>query len=109
MPPQEITDEDRAIIDKYISLLYADAFIESDLEKPDTSITKAIIGVVKQGADAAMLDVRRKLRDRGIIVNNTAKGVFSCKVRGYDHQVVLNGEMAKAKAQKVLHDMMPEE
>lgn len=109
MTPREITDEDRALIDKYISLLYAEAFIKSDLEQHESNVTKSIIGVVKKAAESEMFAVRRELRNRGIIVKNTAKGVFSCKVRGYDHQVVYNAEMAKWKAEQVVKSMLKNE
>jgi hypothetical protein len=108
LPPKEIDNTDRVLIDRYISLLYAQHYIKSDKEKAYGSVTKVIAIALEEMADKELFNVRRQMRDRGIIIKNTSKGVFDAKVRGYDHQVVINAEMAKAKAEKVMKDLLPD-
>lgn len=105
MTAPEINDEDRALIERYISLLYAEAFVKKDYEQTTNSISKALIDLFRKIGESELLKVRRQMQDRGITVKNTAKGVFHCLVRGYMMTSVWDADMARMKAEKVLEEI----
>jgi hypothetical protein len=108
----EIDDTDRTIIDQYISLLYAKAYNKQDMEKIRTTgdiwplIGSVWENTIDQKIEEQLYQLRRQMRDRGIKVENTGKGVFDSMVRGYPHQIVLNANMAQLKAETVLQGII---